>query len=92
MSAATGAVDARGGVDAGTAKRVLARPAAPAVVFLAILIVIFGVTASGFFTFDNARGILASIAVIGVMAIGVNQVILAGDIDISSAPRSATRR
>ena len=47
MSAAAGVVDARGGVDAGTAKRVLARPAAPAVVFLAILIVIFGVTAPG---------------------------------------------
>ena len=61
----------------------LARPAAPAVVFLAILVVIFGVSANGFFTFENFRGILASVAVLGVVAVGVNQVILAGDIDIS---------
>ena len=52
-------------------------------VFLALLIVIFAVTADGFFTWENARGIVASVAVLGVIAIGVNQVILAGDIDIS---------
>ena len=83
MSAAPATASRGVSVDAAGVRRVLARPAAPAVVFLAILVVIFGVTANGFFTFDNARGILASVAVLGVVAVGVNQVILAGDIDIS---------
>ena len=38
---------------------------------------------AGFLTFENLRGILASVAVLGVVALGVNQVVLAGDIDIS---------
>jgi ribose/xylose/arabinose/galactoside ABC-type transport system permease subunit len=80
VTAATATARAGGGVDA---RRLLARPAAPAVAFLALLILIFAVTADGFFTWENARGIVASVAVLGVIAIGVNQVILAGDIDIS---------
>lgn len=83
MSAAPATAGPRVGVDAAGARRVLARPAAPAVVFLAILVVIFGLSAPGFFTFENARGIVASVAVLGVVAVGVNQVILAGDIEIS---------
>jgi ribose/xylose/arabinose/galactoside ABC-type transport system permease subunit len=65
------------------ARRVLARPAAPAVVFLAVLVAVFAVLADGFLTLDNAKGILASITVLGIVALGVNQVILVGDIDIS---------
>jgi ribose/xylose/arabinose/galactoside ABC-type transport system permease subunit len=83
MSAAPATAGPRVSVDAAGARRVLARPAAPAVVFLAILLVIFGVSANGFFTLENFRGIVASVAVLGVVAVGVNQVILAGDIDIS---------
>jgi rhamnose transport system ATP-binding protein len=64
-------------------KRLLARPAAPAVVFLALLVVIFSLATSDFLTTDNIRGILASVAVLGIIALGVNQVILCGDIDIS---------
>jgi ribose/xylose/arabinose/galactoside ABC-type transport system permease subunit len=80
VTAATATARASSGVDA---RRLFARPAAPAVVFLALLIVIFAISAHGFFTWENARGIVASVAVLGVIAVGVNQVILAGDIDIS---------
>jgi rhamnose transport system ATP-binding protein len=65
------------------AKRLLARPAAPAVAFLALLVVIFSLATPDFLTTDNLRGVLASVAVLGIIALGVNQVILAGDIDIS---------
>jgi ribose/xylose/arabinose/galactoside ABC-type transport system permease subunit len=52
-------------------------------VFLALLIVIFALATPDFATTENVRGILASVAVLGIIALGVNQVVLAGDIDIS---------
>ena len=65
------------------AKRLLARPAAPAVAFLVLLMAMFSLATPDFLTTDNLRGILASVAVLGIIALGVNQVVLAGDIDIS---------
>ena len=44
---------------------------------------IFALATPDFATVDNLRGILASVAVLGIIALGVNQVVLAGDIDIS---------
>jgi ribose/xylose/arabinose/galactoside ABC-type transport system permease subunit len=61
----------------------LLRPETPAAVVLAALLVIFSVTAQGFLNPDNLSGILGQVAVVGIVALAVNQVILAGEIDIS---------
>jgi ribose/xylose/arabinose/galactoside ABC-type transport system permease subunit len=63
--------------------RWLVRPEAPALVFLIALLVFLSVTAPGFLTAANLSSILTSVAVLGIIALGVNQVVLAGEIDIS---------
>src|ERR671914_3066559 len=69
----------------GTAlRRFLARPEAPALVFLAVLIVAFTLANERFLQVGNLESILTSVAVLGVIALAVNQVILCGEIDIST--------
>ncbi|QYJ14952.1 Ribose import permease protein RbsC [Rubrobacter xylanophilus DSM 9941] len=80
MSGAAAAVgEGRGGL----LRRFLARPEAPALIFLCVLVGVFSVVADGFLRASNLEGILAQVAVVGVIALAVNQVILAGEIDIS---------
>jgi len=61
----------------------LVRPEAPALAFLIALFVFLSLTASGFLTAANVGSILTSIAVLGIVALGVNMVVLTGEIDIS---------
>lgn len=61
----------------------LVRPEAPALAFLIALLVFLSLTASGFLTAANVGSILTSIAVLGIVALGVNMVVLTGEIDIS---------
>jgi ribose/xylose/arabinose/galactoside ABC-type transport system permease subunit len=56
---------------------------APALIFLAVLVVFFSVTTGRFLTPDNIESVLGQIAVLGIIALAVNQVVLAGEIDIS---------
>ncbi len=74
----------RGGVDFGRPlTRALLRPELPAIVFVGVLIAVFAAIAHGFFTAANLEQILEQVAILGIIALGVNQVILAGEIDVS---------
>ena len=63
--------------------RVVFRPELPALVFLCILLAVFAVAAHGFFTAANLQQILVGSSILGIIALGLNQVILAGEIDVS---------
>lgn len=68
----------------GLLKRFLTRPEAPALVFLAVLVAVLSIVADGFLGASNFEGILSQVVVIGIIALAVNQVILSGEIDIST--------
>lgn len=57
-----------------------------ALLYIAILIfcIIFSITAPGFFTWDNLKAILQSMAIVCVMGIGATFVLTIGEIDIST--------
>lgn len=65
-------------------RRFIARPEAPALVFLAVLLVVFSLSSDKFLSASNFESILTSVAVLGTIALAVNQVILTGEIDIST--------
>jgi ribose/xylose/arabinose/galactoside ABC-type transport system permease subunit len=65
-------------------RRILGRPEAPALAFLALLLVVFSVLSGEFLSVSNLTSILTSVAVLGVIALAVNQVVLCGEIDIST--------
>jgi len=62
----------------------MVRPEAPALVFLAVLVSAFTLTSGKFLSATNLEAILVSVAVLGTVALAVNQVILCGEIDIST--------
>jgi ribose/xylose/arabinose/galactoside ABC-type transport system permease subunit len=62
----------------------MVRPEAPALVFLAVLVAAFTLTSDKFLSATNLEAILVSVAVLGTVALAVNQVILCGEIDIST--------
>lgn len=68
----------------GLVKRFFTRPEAPALIFLALLVAVLSVVADGFLSASNFEGILSQVVVIGIIALAVNQVILSGEIDIST--------
>ena len=61
----------------------LTRREAPPLISLVLLFVCASLTTTGFLTFSNIEGVLEQIAVIAIVAVALNQVILAGEIDIS---------
>src|SRR3712207_6419072 len=69
----------------GTAvRRFLVRPEAPALAFLAILLLAFTLAHDRFLTASNLESVVDSVAVLGVVALAVNQVVLCAEIDIST--------
>lgn len=74
----------RAGSTGAAMRRWLLQPATPALVFLALLLVGFSVGTERFLSIGNLESILTSVAVLGLIAMAVNQVILAGEIDIST--------
>jgi ribose/xylose/arabinose/galactoside ABC-type transport system permease subunit len=74
----------RGGAGGVVVRRFLVRPEAPALAFLAVLLVAFTLANDRFLTASNLESIVDSVAVLGVIALAVNQVILCGEIDIST--------
>ncbi len=65
-------------------RRWMVRPEVPALVFLAVLLVAFSLSSDQFLSGSNLESILVSVAVLGTIALAVNQVILCGEIDIST--------
>ena len=68
----------------GALRRWMVRPEAPALLFLAVLGAAFTLTSDKFLSATNLEAILVSVAVLGTIALAVNQVILCGEIDIST--------
>lgn len=62
----------------------LALPAAPSAVFLVAAVCVIGAFTDGFLTVANFQGILEQAVLISIVALAVNQVILAGEIDVST--------
>lgn len=67
----------------GIAKRTVLRPELASLAFLGVLLVVFSITAPGFMSFDNVGNIIEQVAIIGILALGLNMVILSDEIDIS---------
>ena len=65
-------------------RRFMLRPEAPALVFLAVLVAAFTLSSDKFLSATNLESIVVSVAVLGTIALAVNQVILCGEIDIST--------
>lgn len=65
-------------------QRFATRPEAPSLLFLAVVLIVFSTTIDGFLSVGNLMGTLSTVAVIGIVALAVNQVILAGEIDVST--------
>ncbi|MDP8949857.1 MAG: ABC transporter permease [Actinomycetota bacterium] len=65
-------------------RQFLVRPEAPALVFLVVLVVAFSLSSDRFLSGSNFESIMVSVAVLGTIALAVNQVILCAEIDIST--------
>lgn len=72
------------GTDSTVLRRWMVRPEAPALVFLAVLVVAFSLSSNEFLSGSNLESIIVSVAVLGTIALAVNQVVLCGEIDIST--------
>ena len=55
----------------------------PALLFLVVLVVVFSITTSGFFSGDNFVAIIEQAIIIAIVGLAVNQVILTAEIDVS---------
>ena len=84
MSEARAPAEERGGSLGVTFRRFMLRPEAPALVFLAVLLAAFSLSSDKFLSGPNFESIVVSVAVLGTIALAVNQVILSGEIDIST--------
>ncbi|HSK99220.1 MAG TPA: ABC transporter permease [Rubrobacteraceae bacterium] len=65
-------------------RRFMVRPEAPALVFLVVLVAVFSLSSDRFLSRSNFESIVVSVAVLGVIALAVNQVVLCAEIDIST--------
>ena len=63
--------------------RVVKRPEAAPVCFLAIASLLLGLTTPGFSSSANLLNIVSQVAVVGIVSLALNQVILSGEIDVS---------
>jgi len=63
--------------------RAVKRPEAAPVAFLVIISVLLSLTTPGFWSSANLLNIISQVAVVGIVSLALNQVILAGEIDVS---------
>jgi ribose/xylose/arabinose/galactoside ABC-type transport system permease subunit len=84
MSETQAPTTAQRGTAGAAFRRWLVRPEAPALVFLAVLVAAFSLSSDKFLSGANFESIVVSVAVLGTIALAVNQVILCGEIDIST--------
>jgi ribose/xylose/arabinose/galactoside ABC-type transport system permease subunit len=84
MSEARAPTEQRGTSPGDAFRRFMVRPEAPALVFLAVLVAAFSLSSDKFLSGSNFESIVISVAVLGIIALAVNQVVLCGEIDIST--------
>lgn len=65
-------------------KSLAALPAAPSTLFLLVAVGVIGIFTDGFLTVANFQGILEQAVLISIVALAVNQVVLSGEIDVST--------
>lgn len=65
-------------------RSILSWPAAPSMIFLVVATLGVGMVTDGFLTVANLRSILEQAVLISIVALAVNQVILSGEIDVST--------
>jgi ribose/xylose/arabinose/galactoside ABC-type transport system permease subunit len=70
-------------------KALTRRPDLPPLAFLLLLVLALSVTTPGFATLANLRGVAEQVAVVSIVALAVNQVVLAGEIDVSTGSLTA---
>ncbi len=63
--------------------RIADRPELPPLAFLLLLVVTFALTTDRFFNAGNLMGVVQQAAPVAIVALAVNQVVIAGQIDIS---------
>ncbi|WP_158805705.1 ABC transporter permease [Acidisoma sp. L85] len=63
--------------------RAIKRPEAPPLAFLMIMAILLGLTTPGFLAGANLLSIVSQVSVVGIVSLALNQVILAGEIDVS---------
>jgi len=71
-------------------KAVLGRSEVPSLLFLVVLVIGLSMATPGFMTLPNLRGVVEQVAVVSIVALAVNQVIIAGEIDVSTGSLVAT--
>ncbi len=67
----------------GPVRRVLRVRELPIILYVAVMIVVFSITVSGFFAVKNFENITRQITTVGIVSIGMTLVILTGGIDLS---------
>jgi ribose/xylose/arabinose/galactoside ABC-type transport system permease subunit len=65
-------------------RRFTVRSEMPSLVFLVLLVVALSASTPGFATVANLSSVLEQVAVVAIVALAVNQVVLAGEIDVST--------
>ena len=68
----------------------LSRSEVPSLLFLIVLVAALSVATPGFSSFSNLRDVVEQVAVVSIVALAVNQVIIAGEIDVSTGSLVAT--
>ena len=66
------------------ARAFLSRPEAPSLAFLLMVVILIPTFTQGFFSVANFQSILEQAVIISIVALAVNQVILSGEIDVST--------
>lgn len=59
------------------------RPEAASTIFLIAMIIVVSLALPNFRSLDNLQGVLSQVAITGIIALALNQVIISGEIDIS---------
>jgi rhamnose transport system permease protein len=67
----------------GRVRQLMSHPDVAASGTLIAVMTVFAVTAAGFLTRDNLVGVLISVSIVALLAVGQNLVILGGEIDVS---------
>lgn len=89
VASPTGPTD-RAGPDRRRAPAWLGRPEVPSLIFLAVLVIALSVVTPGFRSFSNLRDVVEQVVVVSIVALAVNQVVIAGEIDVSTGSLVAT--
>ncbi len=70
--------------------RLLGRSEVPSLLFLVVLVVALSILTPGFSSLSNLRDVVEQVAVVSIVALAVNQVVIAGEIDVSTGSLVAT--